>query len=503
MRSILLLPVFFSTLLLHAQGFNVLGLPDNSGSSRGASVREVPGGYLVFGERNDADTVYRVHVSMYDPFGALLWERAVVDAAPTVIAYADAVSPTLADGGWLASVTLQEEGAMTWRAYRFGADGDTLWTKDLSTAFQVFPRASVQQSGAYFYSAFTQASTFSSTVGTVVKLDTSGDVLHTATFPYMEFDMLTLAGGLENDLIIAAGRSVTQSPYRSVVARLDTALNVVWSRNIIVGFPGLSSYSSRVAKVAHDTDGNVLVAGNCNGQWGPSGPAPVEFYITKLSRSDGSLMWIKRHAISVSENGLLNDMEVLPDGDVVSCGIVTPEVDGEYRGFIQRYSPEGDERWRRYFRFLSEPEAVHDIRDVTPTDDGGFVLTGNAQASPGSPTALWLLRVDEHGCVEPGCQTIGVEEVMIGLPESVLRCAPMPAYDQFTVSIELPVSIQLRGELRLLVTDVAGKLVHDVLLADMHAQQLRIDVGAWGRGTYVLHLLHGGLSLVGRKVVVQ
>lgn len=503
MRTLILFHMLFVSLLLRAQGFNVLGLPDNTGSSRGAAVREVPGGYLVFGEENDADTVYRVHVSMYGTDGTLLWERAVVDAAPTVLGYADAVSPALDDGGWLASVTLQQGAGMTWRAYRFGADGDTLWTKNLSTAAQIFPRASVQQSGAYFYTAFTQATAFSSTIGTVIKLDTLGNLLRTAAFPYMEFDMLTLVGGLENDLIIAAGRSVTQSPYRSVVARLDTALNVVWSRNIIVGFPGLNSYSSRVAKVAHDTDGNVLVAGNCNGQGGPSGPAPVEFYIAKLSRSDGSFMWIQRHAVSVSENGALNDMEVLPDGDVVACGNVTPEVDGEYRGFIQRYSPEGDERWRRYFRFFSEPDALHDLRDVTPTVDGGLILTGNARSSPLSPTALWLLRVDEHGCLEPGCQTIGVDEVMIGLPENVLRCAPVPAIDQVTVTVDIPAVVQLRGNLRLVVTDVAGKLVHEALLEDRHVQQHRIDVAAWRPGTYVLHLLDGGLSLGGRKVVVQ
>lgn len=498
-----MLHVFFAAIHSYGQGFNVADPPDNSGSSRGASVREVPGGYFVFGEKNDPDTVYRVHLSMFAHNGTLLWEQAVADAGPTVIGHADAVSPTLQEGGWLASVTLQHGDSMTWRAYRFGADGDTVWTCDLSSAYQVYPRASVQQSGAYFYTAFTQGSPWASTVGTVMKLDTSGNILRTVAFPNMAFDMLTIAAGVDNDLYLAAGKYPEQNPHRSVVVHLDTAMNVLWSKTILVTLPSLQMYSSQVTKVACDTEGNVLVAGNCFGPFSQTAPTPVEFYLAKLSREDGSLIWVRRYPVSVSENGRLFDMEYLPDGDVVTCGHVTPEVDGEYRGSIHRYSSDGDERWRRYYRFMNEPEAFHELRDVTPTADGGFVLTGNMQASPLSPTALWLLRVDEYGCVEPGCQTIGVDEIMIGLAESALMCAPVPAMDHFMVAIDLPGSMQLRSDLRLVITDVAGRLVHEALLEGRHAQRYQMNVATWESGTYVLHLLDGDLSLVSRKVVVQ
>ncbi len=502
MRYIILINLFFTAFLACGQGFNVVDLPDHSGSSRGASVREVPGGYFVFGEKNDADTLYRVHLSMFGTDGTLLWEQAVVDAGPTVLAYADGVSPTLQEGGWLASVALQHGDSMTWRAHRFGANGDTVWTRNLSSAYQVYPRAAVQQSGAYFFTALTQAFSSATNVASVVKLDTSGNVLRTVAFPNMAFDMLTIAAGVDNDLYLAAGKYPAQTPYRSVVVRLDTAMNVLWSKTILVTLPSLQSYASQVTKVACDAEGNLLVAGNCFGPFSQTEPTPVEFYLAKLSRNDGSLIWVRRYPVSVSENGRLFDMEYLPDGDVVTCGHVTPEVDVEYRGFLHRYSADGNERWRRYYRFMNGPEAFHDLRDVSATADGGFVLTGIAQASTLSPTALWLLRVDEYGCLEPGCQTIGVDEIMIGLSDNALRCSPVPATDQVMVVIDLPQSIKLRGELRLAITDVAGRLVHDTMLGEQHAQRYALNVSAWQSGTYVLHLLDAGLSLLSRKVVV-
>jgi hypothetical protein len=199
----------------------------------------------------------------------------------------------------------------------------------------------------------------------------------------------------------------------------------------------------------------------------------------------------------------LHDLELLPDGDMVSCGYVTPPDAAGFQGCIYRYTPDGQTRWHRYYRFLTNPDAFNQLMDVEPTGDGGFILTGTTQLSLQFATVLWLLRLDEHGCVEPGCQSVGVDELLIGLPEDALRCGPVPTSDHLTVSLDLPETFGQQGKLRLVITDLAGREVHVEHLPDGRRQQADLRVEPWGSGTYVVHLADDTRLLASRKIVVQ
>ncbi|MBL0127683.1 MAG: hypothetical protein IPP83_09525 [Flavobacteriales bacterium] len=489
--------------LAYAQGFNVVNLPANNAASRGASVRQVSEGYLVFGDKYDADLVYRAHVELHGSDGALIWERALVDAAPSAFGYVDPVSPTVPDGGWAASIALNGTDTMTWRAYRFDAEGDTLWTTSLRTGYRVYPRAAVCQGDAYYYAALVQQHGSEVTKAVVARLNVPGELVQLVEFPTIAYDNLTLAAGTGTDLLMVGGRSGSSFPYRSVVMRLDSALNVIWTRDILTNMSGFSGYSSYVSKITTDEDGDVLVGGTCYNEFVSSGIPYAEFYILKLSRVNGNVIWTRRYPVSMSDWGSLNDLEHLPDGDMVSCGNVTPHDAAGFQGCIYRYAPDGTERWHRYYRFLTNPDAFNDLKDVQPTTDGGFVLTGTTQLTLQFPTVLWLLRLDEHGCLEPGCQSVGVNELLVGLPDDAMRCGPVPARDLLTVTINLPPDVELSGTMRLVATDQAGRVVQETILPDRRSQEMLIQVDTWGAGMYVIHLADQARLLASRKIMVQ
>ena len=196
-------------------------------------------------------------------------------------------------------------------------------------------------------------------------------------------------------------------------------------------------------------------------------------------------------------------MECLPDGDVVTCGNVTPFDTAGWLAALYRYTPTGQERWHRYYRFLQSPQSVHDLKDVEYTDDGGFILTGTTQLSLSFPTVTWLLRVDQFGCLEPGCQSVGIAEQLVGLPKDALTCSPVPATERVTITLDLPPEITVDDKLRLVITDLQGRTMLETGMDGPFPITRNVEVFAWTPGIYVAHVADRSRLLCSTKIMVQ
>lgn len=489
-------------LTVGAQGFNVVDLPANYAAGLGVSVREVPEGFLLFNYLIDSSLVYRAHTALFSPEGELLWEQSWVDDGPSIFGYYDAVSKSLPDGGFLASVAVHEPDSDRWRAYRFNAQYDTGWTRTLRAGYVVLPRPAAYQAGSSYYSALVLDSLGGHSKAWVMRLDDAGNILTTGEFPQIEYDMLTLSAGAGTDILLAGGRPDSPFPYQSVVMRLDTALNVQWYKYIVSTIPGFTTCSSFISKITHDADGDIVVAGGLidEAEWPYTN---AEFYMVKLARMNGDVIWAQRLSVNSTDIGSLNDLECLPGGDLVTCGNVTPYDTSGWRAVIYRYMPDGQERWHRYYSFLQNPDAVHDLMDVESTTDGGFVLIGTARLNLNYPTVAWVLRLDQYGCLEPGCQSVGINDLLVGLPEEALRCSPVPAEDHVNVTVDLPPEVNVNGPLRLVITNLEGRNMLQAVVKGPYPIVRLVDVSSWSPGTYVVHVADGMRLLGSRKIVVQ
>lgn len=485
-----------------AQGFNVVDLPTNNAAGRGVSVREVPEGFLLFNNIFDTSLVYRAHTALFSPEGELLLDQPWVDDGPSAFGIRDAVSKSLPDGGFLASVAVQGGDSNRWRAYRFNAEHDTIWTRTLRAGLAVWPRAAAYQAGSSYYSAMILDSLGGHTKAWVMRLDDVGNIRMVGEFPQIEYDMLTLSAGAGTDILLAGGRPNSPFPYQSVVMRLDTALNIQWYKFIVSTIPGFTTCSSFISKITHDADGDIVVAGDLidEAEWPYTN---AEFYMVKLARMTGNVIWAQRLSVNSTDIGSLNDLECLPGGDLVICGNVTPYDTTGWRAVIYRYMPDGQERWHRYYSFLQNPDAVHDLMDVESTTDGGFVLTGTARLNLNYPTVAWVLRLDQYGCLEPGCQSLGVNSLLVGLPDGALQCSPVPAEDHVNVVVDLPPEVNVTGRLRLVITNLEGRNMLQAEVKGPFPVARSVDVSSWTPGTYVVHLADGTRLLGSRKIVVQ
>ena len=108
---------------------------------------------------------------------------------------------------------------------------------------------------------------------------------------------------------------------------------------------------------------------------------------------------------------------------------------GDIYGFIAKVNAEGDSLWTRRLNYVTEiGEGRQYLYDIEETSDGGFVLCGQVldeQLNIHYQQA-WLIKVDEYGCIVPGCQIVsGLKEAEKKKVKMLLY--PNPAQDNLNV----------------------------------------------------------------------
>jgi hypothetical protein len=106
---------------------------------------------------------------------------------------------------------------------------------------------------------------------------------------------------------------------------------------------------------------------------------------------------------------------------------------------VAKASPQGDSLWSRIIIHpgLHTQQERHDIYDAAVTPDGGYILVGDSRSSAPEDAPFqqgWLLKLDEHGCLTPGCHLISSAEAELPpAPALALQLWPNPASEDLAV----------------------------------------------------------------------
>jgi len=161
-----------------------------------------------------------------------------------------------------------------------------------------------------------------------------------------------------------------------------------------------------------------------------------------------------------------------------------------YRAFLLKLDSNFEIDWYRLYTphtFLENPNTPQFtvLYNFIPTLDGGYMMAGQYDSAPGDiypqgiQTAI-ALKVDEFGCLEPGCQLndpIGIEEIQ-GLG---VKLFPNPAKEELT--LQFNPSFNSNEIEDILIYDIQGK---SVLNKSFHSN--RIDISSLHAGLYLLEL---------------
>ncbi|UTW66935.1 T9SS type A sorting domain-containing protein [bacterium SCSIO 12643] len=272
-----------------------------------------------------------------------------------------------------------------------------------------------------------------------------------------------IIGGAENDYTI-----VPKEKVKPVVVKLDGLGNIEWRKeygsNILSNSPAYG--------ILQTQDGGYVFVGGVgvrnDGVKDEKSP-----WIVKID-SLGDMIWndtASTKDATIIDNKYYDILE-LDDGSLIACGqrnIWNPNIvePAKFRlhGILSKYSRDGVHIWERRYR---HPEAVdlwntkHFLYDVEPTSDGGFVAAGWLNPSTDTTQDTWVIKVDSFGCLEPGCEVIGVPEIAQTI--ETLKIYPNPSKGILHIEITSGIQKTKNNTYEFQLYDMLGKRVYQTKL---------------------------------------
>ncbi len=468
------------------------------------------GGYIVGSTFASHFLVFKL-----DSSGTKVWDRFIT--SNTGLVFVNAVKPT-SDNGYIVagsdmaagSDTLGNHGMRDFMVAKLNDTGGVAWIRDYGGSSNEVANSIEQTSDSgYIVAGFTYSSDsdVTSVHGSadywVVKLNAGGHIEWQKTYGGSNYDNATSIVPTSDGGYIVAGSAqskdgdVTGTHWGTSdddvwVVKLDATGSIVWQK----------SYGGSGADVANSirqtSDGGYIVAGNTgspnDGNVTGRKGGLSDYWILKLDAS-GNLSWQK--CLGGSKEDDAYSIRQISDGNYVIGGTVISDSsnNGDITGYhgitgsdywVVKMDTTGTIIWEKTLGGTG----TEDMRSVTETTDGGFIVAGSTQfsgngdvnASDPSNIHPWIVKLLGNST---GVPTIANEFSFVAYPN--------PAHNKLTIN-----NIPLGAVLSL--TDITGKRIYRTIAQHMQEQ---IDVSNLANGTYFIRVEADGEVANGKIVVCR
>lgn len=495
MRVIHVILILISSVILHAQGFNLRhDYNDQQAQDFLWDVELLPDGYLLFGGATDTtDYSLGLWTLKIDFDGNKLLESAYfADSAYLYGGWANGTdkinNEMFITGGNIATVDSQ----LPFLALS-NSDCDTLWLKVYevsdSNAFIISRCTMVSESGDLFLGGVTNEPGY--VCGILLKANPQGEEVWRKCYgsETQRFDLTSLAKDPSGSGYLIGGQTReegTTVSYDGYIIKTDNEGNVEWEMPVAD-----QGYNDAAAHVVCPYDNIYLIAGSS-----AIGNAFADYSEEYLSVSavnqDGDLIYSRVYGDHNWQNALTSIKHVDQSG-FIAAGYYNESANQV--GVLLRLNELGDSLWLRKYHLLEGNYCY--FRDVMPTLDGGFIAVGDAYPDQDAGVGFdgWVVKTDAYGCVVPGCQ-LAIEDIHTNVEVSVY---PNPASDFTNVYVKTR-DPGVKGVIQLF--DELGNLLltKAVIGGDLN---IAIDVSSWPIGMYVLKYTNEQDELVVSKVLVE
>ncbi|NNC94934.1 MAG: T9SS type A sorting domain-containing protein [Chitinophagales bacterium] len=177
---------------------------------------------------------------------------------------------------------------------------------------------------------------------------------------------------------------------------------------------------------------------------------------------------------------------VTPEDEILLCGFEAPNKDF---GWIAKLTPGGNILWERRYQTRKEkhPLVEHYITDMVLLDNGDIMSLGTAPSITDTnryDRDIWVMRLDEKGCLYPGCDSLDVPVVDTpDFPEYIVY--PNPARSVTKIALEGP----LKKDMEIEIINLMGQRVREIT-AKKGWIDIPIDVSTLGSGLYLIRIIY-------------
>jgi Secretion system C-terminal sorting domain len=355
----------------------------------------------------------------------------------------------------------------------------------------------------------------------LVKITPQGEQLWSKRFDDTQI-INFLAPLTDGDIIFNCGWSAPTIQDEKRVIKTNSSGEEQWRMT----FGG--TYSSSKSAIVETNEDKIILANSWN-YFYVDEPGTDWWYRTWLQFQKindlGDTYNIETDVKYVATRNVLDayGIEEMTNGNLLTWGIVQSTAGDTYdtanqiwtkpveRGFLMMLNSDLDSLWfRTYYHPDDDILQMHSeylISDVAPLEDGGFVTCGWGDIRDlGNLQQVWLMRLDEYGCLEPGCQNVNVTEIVLGF-ENSMTLFPNPVHDMCTIQWNLENISALQNNFsntELVVTDSQGREVKRLPISNFgNHHKIQIDVTDFSAGIYQAHWVSGSSWLDTVQIVKE
>lgn len=254
-------------------------------------------------------------------------------------------------------------------------------------------------------------------------------------------------------------------------------------------------------------DGSLLVASGVGTEidWPSVNDIYFEKYLMKLGASN-NLEWEIEFpgqypsSFTKTSNIILIDEEDEFLASGTSTYVYPTEDSSTIRGWLYKGTTSGDSIWSREYVFLNNQMNSHVIYDLKETKDNGFVIAGESHDRTYQDSIhqqAWLLKVDEYGCLIPGCHLVKTKEVQN--QEIKLVIYPNPTVDYLNFYLDSNSGKIRDGKIQ--ITDLSGKMI-GLFKYDSPGTTFILPVTDYPSGKYVLQYIEEGVLKASKIFII-
>ncbi|MGH1338837.1 MAG: T9SS type A sorting domain-containing protein [Aureispira sp.] len=402
--------------------------------------------------------------------------------------------------------------------FKFDANGDTLWTRqyiDPSNPTGIYTRTDelvIAPDSSYLLAS--QTNTTDSNSFVVMQIERDGSIRWHKNFGYdWNYCINHSIVPLEDGFVMGysnTDHNKTPIDYTTLcqIKKMDYSGNVLWE------WQNDSSIQIEGANDLIQTKDKGWVIGTVIGKeilstGGTSSIFSRESYVFKLDSARNWLWGTPLRGYSSTAYSKVMKVIEQSDSSLMTFGITADTFTnngvlvGEYNALVARLSVDGDSLWSHQYRYMQQAWAEHEIFDVEQTQDGGYLIAGQALFSgQGQYQQGWLLKLDEHGCLVPGCH---IDSSRIGIlpigvqPQAELKLYPNPATDYLNVLYR---NQQTGQKLTFRILDEQGRILKTYNTSDVSDKTYVFPVWELLSGWYVLEVRQDG-KLIGSEVFIK
>ena len=387
----------------------------------------------------------------FDQEGDVEYSKALTSTARSFELWENTLFPT-EDGGFVVS-GYTVDSLMRALFIRFDPEGDTLFTRQYfhpNYPEESFFRPMDMQptpDGGYVLVNWLTTLTVGDDNLSVLKLDSLGMIeWHKVYGNNLRERPQSILVGPEGDLIVGSIRGnnnlvAENYTFQTWILGLDP--NGVFEWNFLSPIDSLRDAANDM--ILMDNGGLLVASGFGTEIENPSvNDVVYEKAIMRLSATH-SIVWEKQY-VGPYPTSLTRTTNVIASGNAhfiaagTSVHVFPQEDSSSIKGWLYKGDIDGDSIWKREYIILENQQNEHTIYDIKETGDGGLILVGQVfdrTFEDAIPQQAWILKLDEHGCLVPGCHLLNaVEEVADHSP--LLRLYPNPAGDYLHVYFRHP-----------------------------------------------------------------